>query len=142
MGVAGRVDAQRTARWAAAALSAGRVALGCTALVRPELPAAVWVGRSSAATAPVQVLGRALGGRDLALGIGTLHALRRDGTSEAAVWLAASAVADVADVAATAAGGPGLPRWGRWAVTGLAGGAVLTGACSAAMLGTAERGWR
>ncbi len=142
MGVAGGMDERRAARWAAAALSAGRVALGCAALVRPSLPAAVWVGSGAAGTVPVQVLGRALGGRDLALGIGSLHALRREDTSAAAVWLAASAAADAADVAATAAGGSALPRWGRWAVTGLAGGAVLAGGGSAAVLGAASRGWR
>ncbi|MHA6799395.1 hypothetical protein [Bounagaea algeriensis] len=140
MGVSGGVDERRAARWAAAALSAGRVALGCAALVRPSLPATVWVGSGGAATVPVQVLGRALGGRDLALGVGSLHALRREDTSAAAVWLAASAVADAADVAATVAGGSALPRWGRRVVTGLAGGAVLTGGCSAAVLGAASRG--
>ncbi|MDP9388535.1 MAG: hypothetical protein M3Q48_11655, partial [Actinomycetota bacterium] len=65
-------DARRYARW----LSYGRVGLGVTALVAPRLPSAPWVGDADARRPAVQLFARALGARDVALGLGPVLALR------------------------------------------------------------------
>src|ERR1700730_9005032 len=57
---------------------AARCALGAVALILPALPLAPWVG-DARHDRSARLLARALGGRDLALGLGTLLALR-DGT--------------------------------------------------------------
>jgi hypothetical protein len=90
-----------------------RSALGVVALAAPGLPLAPWVG--AAATQPsARLLARALGGRDLALGLGTLWAIGRD--EPLVGWVAAAGVADAGDVAATLGHFSSLPRAGRWAV--------------------------
>ncbi|MGH3778196.1 MAG: hypothetical protein ACRDRR_21075 [Pseudonocardiaceae bacterium] len=124
------------ARSAALVVATGRVALGVVALLRPSVPARPWVGAALAAGPAGQVFGRALGGRDLALGLGALLALRRRGSSAAAGrvaagWVAGGALADGADVLATLAAWPALPRWGRLGILGLAGGAAVVGALTA-----------
>jgi hypothetical protein len=113
-------------------IAAARVMVGVVALARPGLPARPWVGaRSDDLTA--RVFGRALGARDLALGLGALNALR--GTDEsAAAWVAAGALSDALDVAASAASWQELPRSGRWLVVASAGGAAVAGAVGAAAL--------
>lgn len=127
------------ARGAALVVATGRVALGVTALLRPSLPARPWVGAALAAGPAGQVFGRALGGRDLGLGLGALLALRRADSSTAAGWIAAGwvaggALADGADVLATIASWPALPRVGRLGVVGLAGGATAVGVVAAVTL--------
>ncbi|HJZ25265.1 MAG TPA: hypothetical protein VJ370_03220, partial [Streptosporangiaceae bacterium] len=61
-------------RRGATAVAAGRVALGVTALAWPAVPARPWVGPAADGVA-ARVFGRALGARDLALGLGALAAL-------------------------------------------------------------------
>lgn len=117
---------------AATAVAAGRVALGLAALARPEVPARPWVG-ASAGDLAAEVFGRALGGRDLALGLGALAALRQPRPA-AAAWVAAGALSDALDVAATVAAWPELPRYTRWLVVASAGGAALAGAAGAVAL--------
>jgi len=116
-------------RRGATLVAAGRVALGVTALVWPAVPARPWVGKSSSDVAAT-VFGRALGARDLALGLGALAALRAE-DGEARAWLAAGALSDALDVVASVASWPELPRLTRWLVAGSAGGAALTGAAAA-----------
>lgn len=116
-------------RHTATAVAAGRVALGVAALARPSVPARPWVG-ASADELGAQVFGRALGARDLALGLGALAAVR-DAPSDsraAGVWYAAGALSDALDVAVTVAAWPRLPRATRWLVAASAGGAALAGA--------------
>ena len=60
-------------RQAAMALAVARTAMGVTALSAPSLIWRPWVADTR--SVPARVLGRALGGRDLALGLGTLAAL-------------------------------------------------------------------
>jgi hypothetical protein len=122
-------------RRGATGIAAGRVALGLTALVWPSLPARPWVGAASDDLA-ARVFGRALGARDLALGLGALIALRRPSAEadEAVRWVAAGAVSDALDVAASVSSWPDLPRAGRWLVAASAGGAALTGATAALTL--------
>jgi hypothetical protein len=79
------------------------------------------------------VLGRALGARDLALGLGTLAALRARGVSPgpARSLVAAGALSDTLDVAISLAAWPELPRVTRWLVAASACGAALAGAAGA-----------
>ncbi len=111
------------------ALAAGRVALGLAALAWPALPARPWVGAAGDDLA-VRVFGRALGARDLALGLGALAALRGPAgqPGPAGPWVAAGALSDGLDVVASLIAWRELPRHGRWLVVASAGGAALTGA--------------
>jgi hypothetical protein len=125
-------DVPALLRRGALAVAAGRVALGLTALAWPAVPARPWVGRT-ADDLTVRVFGRALGARDLALGLGTLAALQGQAAEpgRAAAWVAAGALSDALDVAASLASWQELPRITRWLVAASAGGAALTGAAAA-----------
>jgi len=101
----------------------GRVAIGATALVAPSALSRPWVG-DSAATTPVKLLARTLGGRDLALGIGTLRALSRS-DDEARPWVALAGVSDAVDALATVVAFAWLPRRTRWVVLGASLGAAI-----------------
>jgi len=132
-------------RYASTAVAAGRVALGVAALARPSVPARPWVG-ASADELGARVFGRALGARDIALGLGALAALRiapagpagtgarAAGARAAGAWVAAGALSDALDVAITAAAWPELPRATRWLVAAAAGGAAVAGAAGALAL--------
>ncbi len=120
-------------RRAAVTVAAARVGLGVVALVRPALPARPWVG-ASADELGAEVFGRALGARDLVLGLGALAAVVRSPAdpSQAAAWYAAGALSDAFDVATTVAAWPRLPRFTRWLVLASAGGAAILGAAGTA----------
>ena len=76
-------------RRGALAVAAGRAAIGVTALAWPAAPSRPWVG-AAADDLGVRVFARALGARDLALGLGALAALQgQDGSAPA--WVAAGA---------------------------------------------------
>ena len=129
-------------RHAATVVAAGRVALGVAALARPSVPARPWVG-GSADELGARVFGRALGARDIALGLGALAALRiapagsagaQAAGAQAGAWVAAGALSDALDVAITAAAWPELPRTTRWLVAAAAGGAAVAGAAGALAL--------
>jgi hypothetical protein len=124
-------------RRGATVIAAGRVALGVTALARPSVPARPWVG-AAADDVAARVFGRALGARDLALGLGALAALQGPAADAGAAraWVAAGALSDALDVVASLLAWRELPRVTRWLVTASAGGAALAGA--AAVL-TADR---
>jgi hypothetical protein len=96
------------------------------------VPARPWVG-SSANELGVQVFGRALGARDLALGLGALAAVRKAPGDpwSAGAWFAAGALSDALDTAVTVAAWPRLPRLTRWLVAASAGGAAVGGAAGA-----------
>jgi hypothetical protein len=119
-------------RRGATAVAAGRVAIGLAALARPSVPSRPWVG-AAADDLAARVFGRALGARDLALGLGALAALqRRDGDAgQASEWVAAGALSDALDVAASLSSWQELPRLTRWLVVGSAGGAAIVGAAAA-----------
>ena len=122
-------------RCGAWAVAAGRVELGLTALARPSVPARPWVGAAADEVA-VRVFGRALGARDLALGLGALSALHGVAAEpeSACAWVAAGALADALDVTASLASWGELPPRGRWLVVAAAGGAAVTGAAGALVL--------
>ena len=118
-------------RRGAVTVAAGRVALGLIALAWPAVPARPWVG-ASADDLAARVFGRALGARDLALGLGALAALRPDPQPRSApTRVAAGALSDALDVAASVASWRELPRVTRWLVAASAGGAARTGAAAA-----------
>ena len=125
------------------AVAAARVAIGVLALARPGVPSRPWVGVGAGAdegTAglAVRVLGRALGGRDLALGLGTLAALNQADAEASSTWVAAGALCDALDVATTLASWRELPRVTRWFVLTSAAGASLAGAAGAVALRASE----
>jgi hypothetical protein len=123
------------------AVAAGRVALGVIALARPSIPARPWVG-AAADDLTARVFGRALGGRDLALGLGALTALQGPAaqTRPARAWFAAGALSDTLDVVASLLAWQELPRVTRWLVAVSAGGAAAAGAAAALITDPAEPG--
>ena len=121
-------------RQGATAVAAGRVALGLTALAWPSVPARPWVGAAADGVA-ARVFGRALGARDLALGLGALAALQGPGAGSARAWVAAGALSDALDVVASVSSWDELPRITRWLVAASAGGAALAGAAGSLALG-------
>ncbi|MGD0084791.1 MAG: hypothetical protein ABSD78_16595 [Acidimicrobiales bacterium] len=116
----------RQARQVAIGLAATRIAIGVAAWVTPKLVVRPWVGDVVAEDAGGHVLSRALGGRDVALGAGSLIALRHGGPTRG--WIEASALADAGDLLATVAAFKSLPRLTRWGIFGLTLGAVAAGA--------------
>lgn len=121
------IDDRQLATWYAA----GRIALAATMLLSPKRAAAGWIGLAGRDTG-VAVLARSFAARDMALGAGTLLALR-DGTPVRR-WLQLSAVSDAVDGAASllAAGRLG---WGKALAVGtLAGSGLATGAYLAGRL--------
>jgi len=83
-----------------------------------------WLGRDADRPA-VRLLARALGARDLVLGVGTLSALGDRRSLRR--WLHAALVADAADFAVTLLEGQHLPRRGRQLVLAIAGAGVALG---------------
>ncbi len=116
----------------ARAVAAARVVLGLTALAWPSVPARPWVG-AAADDLAARVFGRALGARDIALGLGALTAMQRPGADRGSVcaWVAAGALSDALDVMASLSSWRELPLKGRWLVIASASGAALTGAAGA-----------
>jgi hypothetical protein len=88
-----------------------------------------------------RVFGRALGARDLALGLGALAALQGPAAEagSARAWVAAGALSDALDVVASLSSWRELPRVTRWLVAASAGGAALAGAAGALTLGPAAQ---
>jgi hypothetical protein len=125
-------------RRGATAVAASRVGVGFVALGAPLLVSRSWVGRSGDG-APGTVLGRALGSRDLALGLGALIALRRQDRvagprPDAAAWVGLAALADGFDLLTTMRSWDELPAGKRWLVALSSGGAAAAGAAGAAAL--------
>ena len=101
-----------------------RVGLGAAALLRPRLALRPWVGEVDEGAGEV-LLARSLGGRDAALGIGALLALRHG--HRARGWVEGAALADLVDALVTARYFSGLPKVGRWAVLMASAGAAGLG---------------
>ncbi len=110
-------------REVAIGMSIGRAVLGGALLVAPAKTAEPWIGPEAALTAS-QVVIRAMGARDISLGLGTLVALREERVRP---WLAAGVLADAADLVVTAIAGRALPPAGRTGVMALAAGATVAG---------------
>jgi hypothetical protein len=110
------------ARRLALANGVARCALGVVAFGLPGVPLGPWIGESRRDPS-ARLLARALGGRDFAVGLGTIIALRRDEPVRG--WVEAGGLADAGDVVVTALGFTKLPGRGRWAVLAAAAGGVL-----------------
>ena len=107
-------------------LAFGRIGAGVGLLVVPGLVGGVWLGRDTASRPGVRVILRALGVRDLVLGLGLKTALDRDAPTRG--WLEGGLAADGVDAAATLLAGDDLPASGRLLVGALATGGVVLGA--------------
>jgi hypothetical protein len=101
----------------------GRIAIGCTALTAPTLMTRPWIGHA-AGSPDARLLARTLGGRDLALGIGTLRALGVN-DAEARPWVALAGMADAVDATVTVLAFRRLPPVTRWAILASTVGAAL-----------------
>lgn len=100
-----------------------RLALGVAAVALPQIPLKLWVGdRRIDRTS--KLLARALGGRDLAIGLGTLLAMRHD--TPVRGWVEAAGLADAVDAVVTLAAFAKLPAAGRWLVLAAAGSGVVS----------------
>ena len=103
----------------------GRIVVGAGFLAAPGRAGEAWVG-SDAHRGSGAVLGRAFGGRDLALGVGTLLSLREGLTTKH--WIRAGILSDAADFAGTFAARNDIPKRGVYATLAIAGGATAVGA--------------
>ena len=117
----------------AALISLGRFVVGAAFIARPKILEGAWIGRQ-ARLPGAQVLARAVGARDLTLGLGGLQAVARDDGS-VRPWLAAAAVCDAVDFGATYAAGRRIPRRGRNGVLVIASAFSLLSALTAAASG-------
>jgi hypothetical protein len=120
-----------SARDAARAIAAGRVVVGAAFLLAPALAGRGWIG-DDAERPGVQAIFRALGVRDLILGMLTLHVVDRPGIGARTV--ATCAAADAVDFTATLAARESLPGKAAAGAIVVAGGAALSGAILAVAL--------
>jgi hypothetical protein len=95
-----------------------------TMVAAPRAIAVPWLGRDGRRTS-AEVLTRATGARDAALGLGTTAALlhHRDGRS----WVMAQMASDAGDLAATLLAGNRVPAMARRGVVAMAGTAIASG---------------
>jgi hypothetical protein len=124
------------ARAAIGLLQGGRAAIGAALLVAPVAAGEPWVGEE-AETPGGQVLLRALGARDLVLGLAAVRAARRGDAGSVAGWCAALAACDIVDGVATGSVRSELPSGGV-PVMALAFGAAAAGLVLAAKVGSAS----
>lgn len=118
-------------------ISLSRFILGVAFIAEPKLMERAWIGKQ-ARLPGAQLLSRAVGARDLALGLGGLQALTRNDGS-ARPWLAAAAVCDTVDFGATWTADRGIPRQARSGVLAIAGAFSLLSAIAAAGIGRSGR---
>src|SRR5918997_2024924 len=114
-------------------ISFGRFVFGVAFIAEPRLMEQAWIGKQ-ARLPGAQLLARAVGARDLTLGLGGLQALKRNDGS-ARPWLAAAAICDAVDFGATWTAGRGIPRQARTGVLAIAGVFSLLSAVAAVGLG-------
>jgi hypothetical protein len=100
-------------------ISLGRLVFGVAFIAKPTLMERAWIGKQ-ARLPGAQLLARAVGARDLVLGLGGLQAVTRDDGS-ARPWLAAASVCDAVDFGATLAAGRRIPHQARTGVLAIAG---------------------
>jgi hypothetical protein len=114
-------------------ISLGRFLFGVAFIAKPTLMEQAWIGKQ-ARLPGAQLLARAVGARDLVLGLGGLQAVAREDGS-ARPWLAAASVCDAVDFGATWAAGRRIPREARNGVLAIASVFSLLSAVAAAGLG-------
>jgi hypothetical protein len=119
------MDATRLARL----IAAGRVGFGVVLVAIPARLTVPWLGDDGQRPA-AQVLGRGLGARDLALGVGALAVPN----AQLRPWVAAAIAGDAADLLSTLIAGDDVPVRGRIATAAVAAGAVVLGGVALAGL--------
>lgn len=117
-----------SARRAARLLATARILLGAAAIVAPRPALTLWVG-DLAEDERARLLGRVVGARDVALGLGALLAVRHD--TPVRGWVEAGMLADTGDALSTLVGFRAAPTIGRWAVLGASASAVAAGGWAA-----------
>jgi hypothetical protein len=120
-------------RFLAGLISFGRALVGVAFIAEPKLMERGWIGKQ-ARVPGAQVLARAVGARDLVLGLGGVQAVARDDGS-ARPWLGAAAICDAVDFGATLAAGRRIPKQPRTGVLAIASVFSLLSALLAAALG-------
>src|SRR5437762_9363333 len=98
-------------------ISMARMGFGVAFMLAPSLAGGLWVGED-ASRPGTKLFIRVLGARDLALGLGTLLAMRHDRPTRG--WLEASGLADFADFAFTVLAGDAIPPASRKVVAAIA----------------------
>ena len=99
-----------------------RVGVGAALIAAPRAVTAPWLGRAARKPA-TQVPVRAMGARDLAIGLGLAYAAGQG--YGARPWLWAGIISDAADFAATLRARDDLPALGVAGIAAMAGGSVL-----------------
>ena len=112
------------ARTLARAQAVARSAFGVALTLAPRVTAAGWLGRD-ARRPGTQVALRALGARDLAIGLGAAYAASQG--HGARPWLQAGTLADAVDLAATVRARQHLPPLAVAAVGAMAAGSAALG---------------
>jgi hypothetical protein len=121
-------------RLLAGLISLGRSFFGVAFIAEPKLMERAWIGKQ-ARLPGAQVLARAVGARDLALGLGGMQAVvRNDGSARP--WLGAAALCDAVDFGASWVAGRRIPRQARTGVLAIA--AVFSLLSAVAAAGTGE----
>jgi hypothetical protein len=121
----------------AALISFGRFLFGVVFIAKPEVMERAWIGKQ-ARLPGARLLARAVGSRDLTLGLGGLQAVARNDGS-AAPWMAAAAVCDAVDFGATWVAGRGIPAEPRRNVLVIAGVFSVLSATTAVGVGRSRR---
>jgi hypothetical protein len=104
-------------------IALGRVAFGAALTAKPQTTVGPgWIGAVEAERPTSGLLFRSIGARDIALGLGTLTALRQGAALRP--WLLGALLADGVDLVATLGAGKAVPVQGRLAIGAIAGGAV------------------
>jgi hypothetical protein len=113
-----------------------RLGAGAVMLALPRTSARLWLGPDTAKAPATPAVMRSVGGREVALAIGAIEAVQRDGAVRP--WVFAGIVSDGADVIGALLSWRRLPRGRRGLVVLSAAGAVASGAFLAVRL-TRER---
>jgi hypothetical protein len=119
-------------RTLARTMAIGRIAIGGALLVAPAAVGRRWIG-ADADRESVQVLGRALGVRDLVMGMIALHTV--DHPEVGPRWQRTVAACDIVDLTATLIGRRSLPAGGAAGTVAIAGGAAAVELWAASRLG-------
>ena len=114
-------------------ISSARFVFGVAFIAKPTLMERAWIGKQ-ARLPGAQLLARAVGARDLVVGLGGLQALTHEDGS-AGPWLAAGGICDAVDFGATWAAGRRIPRQGRTGVLAIASVFSVLSAIAAAGVG-------
>jgi hypothetical protein len=118
-------------------ISVARTLFGAAFIAEPNLMDRGWIGKQARAPG-ARLLARAVGARDLVLGLGGLQAVPRDDGS-AGPWLAAGAICDAVDFCATWAAGRTIPLKARRGVLAIASFGAVLSAIAAAGTGGSRR---